>query len=164
MIDLKLGNLVANKDNCVLKILRNNFSESSTKGVLLLEGSVSSFIGRTLERPLSMSRQITVGTFFDEDHCIPFGTYKCIKKKVSKRAAKELGYSAEVELLNVMPLFDGKLFDINVYIHAGNWPYHSTGCILVSPNLRAESEVEKREFAEKLAVTFDGFFLSIINA
>jgi len=91
----------------MLKAKLTRFEQSNKQ--ILGELSIGNDIFKTLELPWRDNKK--------EISCIPTGRYRCIK-----RYSKKYGYHFEV--INVNGRF-------SILIHAGNYYYHTLGCILI---------------------------------
>lgn len=124
-----------------IEINRYNFTSKSTLGIISIDGK---YMGHTLEDP---EREVKI----KHKTCIPEGTYPIRYREVDspmtlKYKKKYYWFKYHLELQNV-PYFK------YIYLHIGNTPGDTSGCVLVGEYSKKDKLYNSRIFFRKLYTT-----------
>ncbi len=108
-----------------LKLVRTDFTETSTIGTLYINGVEECFILEDKDRGLNDSMPLTDIEKIKIKHltAIPYGHYKVVVTK-SNRFSQMAGHDVYLPLLLNVKGYEG------IRIHKGNYATNSSGCLL----------------------------------
>lgn len=132
-----------------LKLIRKEFTDTSTIGELYINGVFECYVLEDTDRGLKQSMTLaeSVATKVHGKTCIPYGTYKIVVTK-SERFSKMKGRPVYLPILLNVSNYDG------VRIHTGNKPEDTEGCLLPArkkgKNVVSESTLAFNRLNEKI--------------
>lgn len=132
-----------------LKLVRKEFTETSTIGELFVNGVFECYVLEDTDRGLKQSMTLaeSVATKVHGKTAIPYGSFKIVVTK-SERFSKMKGKPVYLPILLNVPNYEG------VRIHTGNKPEDTEGCLLPArkkdKNVVSESTLAFNQLNEKI--------------
>ena len=134
-----------------LKLVRTDFTETSTIGTLYVNGVEECFVLEDPDRGLHSG--MTLGEINKikqyGNTAIPYGTYQVVRTK-SERFSKAKGYTVIMPLLLDTPGYAG------IRIHVGNYPKDTHGCLLPARKKGINCVIESTKATQQLEKKIEG--------
>ena len=134
-----------------LKLVRTDFTETSTIGTLYINGVEECFILEDKDRGLRSDMTLEEINKIKQYGitAIPYGTYQVVRTK-SERFSKLKGYTVIMPLLLDTPGYAG------IRIHVGNYPTNSSGCLLPGRKKGINCVIESTKATQQLEKKIEG--------